>query len=153
MRISFGRSRKSSGLSMLVAGIVLIVMAVKLFSIAGELKAIEKKCTAVTTGVVTNVEAQKRTSGRKSGRRTYYVYFTEYVYSVDGMDIHASKTFGESSRLNMGDEVAVHYNPDQPTEAYAGASTANSFPKGVIIGVLVLGIVFVLVGFRLTVRR
>lgn len=153
MRTSFGRNRKSSGLGMLVSGIFMIVMSIKMFSFAGELKALEERCTGVTTGVVTNVEAQKRTSGKKGNRRTYYVYSTKFVYTANNVDVEATTTFSESERLDVGNEVKVHYNPDVPTEFYTGEGNADSFPKSVMIVVMVMGIIFVLVGFRLTVKR
>lgn len=153
MRIRYNGNKKSNGLGILIVGIFMIVMSVKMLSFAGKLKALEERCTEVTTGVVTNVEARRRTSGRKGHRRTYYVYLTEYIYSVDDVDINSSAFFSESERLAIGNEITVHYNPDDPKENYAGESTADSYPKGVLTGMLVLGIIFVLVGFRLTVKR
>lgn len=154
MRVNVRRSTRGSWLGMVVSGMVMIAIAIKMFSIAGDMKALEERCTQSTTGVVTDVEAQKRTSGSKSRRRTYYVYFTKFVYTANNVDVEATTTFSERERLDVGNEVPVHYNPDIPTECYAGESDADSFPKSAIIVVMVMGVIFVLVGFKMmTMRR
>lgn len=120
MRAVRVRAVRGSWLSMAIAGMILISFGFSIMSITKEIRQKEERCSQVTTGTVTSVTAKKRTTGRKKNKTTYYVYATRYTFTVDGMQVNGETNLSKNARLEEGDEITVHYDPDQPTENYGG---------------------------------
>lgn len=131
---------------MLMGGVLLFGAIMGLSSII-RFKNTEKSCSETTTGVVTDVTEEMRTRRRRRHTTIYYVYITDYTYTVNDVNWYSVSTLSKEERMDIGEELTVHYNPDEPDVNYTKYDDpGTSSAVGVVI-TSVLGVIFLIAGF------
>lgn len=96
-------------------------------------KAKKKRCTCITSGVVTRSIAEGMEMTMSDHVTTMTTYHPIYEYYADGMKIEGEGSMGQA-RVRVGKKVEIHYNPVDITEFI---SEDDFTPKFVLIFTLV----------------
>ena len=126
----------------LLAGIAFV-----LFGILSIGKGSQKKnrCTASASAVIVEVQAEKDEAGSENTHKKY-TYTPIYEFEVNGNIIRKGGGIYSHNKkeFNVGDTVAVKYNPDKPEEFLVnGKSGGKSFG----IALLLFGLVIIAIAF------
>lgn len=144
---------KQLGIGLLVMGCIMVFAVVMvLIQMQGD-KKVQEGCTESTEGVIVRVERQKRTttSTQKRRKRTYYVYLTEYTYSVGGTEMNfTTEVSDDMNEPHEGEKLEVHYNPDDPSVHYTPIDELKQTDTVVTASVLgPVGLALVIFGIKL----
>ncbi len=101
--------------------LAIVVFVVSCASIFGKAVRLNKNCTATTTGTVTYVHYGGRHSSRK----------VTVVFQLEGKQYTAYS--GDLYGAVKGQKVEVHYNPNKPSECYAGENSYEQSRSNVYI--------------------
>lgn len=112
-------NKKTHYFALIGAGVLTILLAVcvVLLNMGNDREALN--CSATTTGTVIDYRKVPRT--KKSP-----IYPTTYTYTVDGNVYQCEVTLSDLQKLEIGDDVTVHYNPSNPDECYTDADSQKS---------------------------
>ena len=131
-----------------IASIVLPIMAV-VFLVMGVVKHVNSgnlkaACTETAAGVIVDVDSKQ--VRQKRGSHTEYRGEVTFVTKGDMKD-YTFYTEWTAARINVGTNTVVHYDPDDPSTAYADAvKPDNGTPAFITSGLLLIvgGVMFVI---------
>ena len=118
----------------LAFGIILVLAAAALLFAARQAQQKERRCVSSTSAVVTNVSKERKTEKSGKKKRVYYEYSTDYRYEVNEESYYGNVTLSEGQRKEEGDQLTVHYNPDEPKEHFTNYRSSSLSMK-VIAGI------------------
>lgn len=121
---------------LIFVGIVFILMA-SVFHINSIVS--KSVCSAETPGIVVDMKSRKSSSGmsHKGISRTVYAPVVQFhVYGKTHTVV--SSIYSYPPKYEIGDDITVHYNPDDPEEVYFDS------PESLAILPLIFGIIGVL---------
>ncbi len=129
------------GVALIIVGIIFLFVALYTLLIKiPKSRAQGNRRTGKTTGRVTDVHEKtyetKRTNG--AGYRTTHTYKADFAFNVGGQE-YTIKGIPVTPAPNVGDEVDISYNPDDPSDAHADKyfATASANKTG---GLAILGL-------------
>lgn len=120
-----GSSSKVDNIGFLLSGVAIIIISLYVLMITMSADQKYSRCTATTNGIV--VDFYKEPVSKKSP-----VYPTDYNYTVDGETYQFSVKLSENDKMDIGDDITVHYNPSNAAECCTDFETKKI--KGKYIG-------------------
>ena len=126
----------------LLVGIVIVLLGFLSIRKGSQKK---NRCTASASAVIVEVQAEKDEAGSENTHKKY-TYTPIYEFVVNGNTIRKNGGIYSHNKkdFNVGDTVAVKYNPDKPEEFLVnGKSGGKSFG----IALLLFGLVIVAIAF------
>ena len=126
----------------LLVGIVIVLLGFLSLKKGSQKK---NRCTASASALIVEIEKDEDAAGRE-GTRKKYTYTPIYEFEVNGNIIRKGGGIYSHSKkeFNVGDTVAVKYNPDKPEEFLVnGKSSGKSFG----IALLLFGLVIIAIAF------
>lgn len=103
-----------------------------------------KKCSGVTTGVVKEVTTDREVQKDSNGIHSKVVFYTIVEYTVGEQKyIQKSLTGSTANAHYVGEQIEIHYNPENPIKSYWGTSNFLGLFTGTIFGLVGLGIMIV----------
>lgn len=100
------------------------------------------RCTEQTRGQVIRVTVREH-HPRKS--KNYNTYMTEYSFEANGTVYTGVVSLSEKKRLDTGDSLYLHYDPDDPENNNADLAYRPGTPAIVYVSIcLVVGIVLII---------
>lgn len=122
-------------------GILFLIIGV-IVLISGILK--KKNCTEIVMGKVVDISREEETDYNHRNEAGYHYHsgknislYPIFEYIV-GENTYVKKSNSSSSRFHIGQDVPIHYNPNNPDEYYANG-IYTSFILGAII--IIIGII------------
>ena len=126
----------------LLVGIVLVLLGFLSIRKGSHTK---NRCTASASAVIVEIQAEKDEAGSENTHKKY-TYTPIYEFVVNGNTIRKSGGIYSHNKkdFNMGDTVAVKYNPDKPEEFLVnGKSGGNAFGVALMLfGLVIIAIAF-----------
>ena len=126
----------------LLVGIVIVLLGFLSIRKGSQKK---NRCTASASAVIVEVQAEKDEAGSENTHKKY-TYTPIYEFVVNGNTIRKNGGIYSHNKkdFNVGDTVAVKYNPDKPEEFLVnGKSGGKSFG----IALMLFGLVIVAIAF------
>ena len=126
----------------LLVGIVIVLLGFLSIKRGSQKK---NRCTAAASAVIVEVQAEKDEAGSENTHKKY-AYTPIYEFVAGGNTIRKNGgIYSHNKRdFNVGDTVAVKYNPDKPEEFLVnGKSGGKSFG----IALLLFGLVIIAIAF------
>ena len=126
----------------LLVGIVIVLIGILSIRKGSQKK---NRCTASASAVIVEVQAEKDEAGSENTHKKY-TYTPIYEFVVNGNTIRKNGGIYSHNKkdFNVGDTVAVKYNPDKPEEFLVnGKSGGNGFG----IALLLFGFVIIAIAF------
>ena len=126
----------------LLVGIVIVLLGFLSIRKGSQTK---NRCTASASAVIVEVQAEKDEAGSENTHKKY-TYTPIYEFEVNGNIIRKCGGIYSHNKkeFNVGDTVAVKYNPDKPEEFLVnGKSSGKSFG----IALLLFGLVIIAIAF------
>ena len=126
----------------LLVGIVIVLLGFLSIRKGSQKK---NRCTASASAVIVEVQAEKDEAGSENTHKKY-TYTPIYEFVVNGNTIRKNGGIYSHNKkdFNVGDTVAVKYNPDKPKEFLVnGKSGGKSFG----IALMLFGLVIVAIAF------
>lgn len=147
------------GLTFLMAGLITSIVGIVAMTTTKHLKEV---CTETATGTIVDYETKvsqhrERRGGSRSHSyrtvtRTTYPAIIEY--EVDGRTYRITANTSSSVKPEIGKRETVHYNPDDPDEAYTGKGLGISSAVILGPGILFAGVgVFIMIFVPLSIKR
>lgn len=118
----------------------LAVLVVSVFDVFRTTIRYDKNCTATTTGTVTYISYGGRYSLRK----------VTVVFQLEGKEYVAYS--GGLRGVTKGQKAEVHYNPDKPSECYAGQLSYEKARAEIYI-LIFIAMIFVAVFVKIKMKR
>lgn len=103
-----------------------------------------KKCSGVTTGVVKEVTTDREVQRDSNGIHSKVVFHTIVEYTVGEQNYIQRSSSGSTANAHyVGEQIEVHYDPENPIKSYWGTSDFLGLFTGIIFGLVGLGIMIV----------
>lgn len=126
----------------LLVGIVIVLLGFLSIRKGSQKK---NRCTASASAVIVEVQAEKDEAGSENTHKKY-TYTPIYEFVVNGNTIRKNGGIYSHNKkdFNVGDTVAVKYNPDKPEEFLVNGKSGG---KGFGIALLLFGFVIIAIAF------
>lgn len=126
----------------LLVGIVIVLLGFLSIRKGSQKK---NRCTASASAVIVEVQAEKDEAGSENTHKKF-TYTPIYEFVVNGNTIRKNGGIYSHNKkdFNVGDTVAVKYNPDKPEEFLVNGKSGG---KGFGIALLLFGLVIVAIAF------
>ncbi|WP_026525455.1 MULTISPECIES: DUF3592 domain-containing protein [unclassified Butyrivibrio] len=138
-----------TGAAFIILGIVFLCIALYTFVIKLPKSRVQiSRRTGKTRGKISNVDVKILKHKKKSGLGYHETktYRLDVTYNVGGTDYELKKIISMTSK-EVGEEVDVSYNPDEPSDAHADeffAGEVGTKAGGVVM--LIIAVVLLLIG-------
>ena len=126
----------------LLVGIVIVLLGFLSIRKGSQKK---NRCTASASAVIVEVQTEKDEAGSENTHKKF-TYTPIYEFVVNGNTIRKNGgIYSHNKRdFNVGDTVAVKYNPDKPDEFLVNGKSGG---KGFGIALLLFGLVIIAIAF------
>ena len=119
--------------------LALLVMAVAVIGMVGGWKQ-KKRCVGKTTGVVSRMHEEFQGDGKKKTK----VYFPEFRYQVGNKTYTQKAPFSDMKKTyQVGQEIAIHYDPQDPNVYDVGDGFGTAVRSGVICILVALVLIYI----------
>ena len=126
----------------LLVGIVIVLLGFLSIRKGSHTK---NRCTASASAVIIEVQAEKDEAGSENTHKRFtYTPIYEFVAGGNTIRKHGGIYSHNKKDFNVGDTVAVKYNPDKPEEFLVnGKSGGNAFGVALMLfGLVIIAIAF-----------
>ncbi len=129
----------SESIILLIFGGIFLIIGVVVFAQTFQKR---RRCNAVTAGVVKAVRTKRQTED--SGKDKKAIFRTTVEFSVGDKTYIKDAIYGSTMNAHyVGEKIDIHYNPEDPNQAYWGTSDFLGIFSGVLFGVVGLGLIIV----------
>ncbi len=126
----------------LLVGIVIVLLGFLSIRKGSHTK---NKCTASASAVIIEVQAEKDEAGSENTHKRFtYTPIYEFVAGGNTIRKHGGIYSHKKKDFNVGDTVAVKYNPEKPEEFLVNGKSGG---KGFGIALLLFGLVIIAIAF------
>ena len=126
----------------LLVGIVIVLIGILSIRKGSQKK---HRCTATASAMIVEVQTEKDEAGSENTHKKY-TYTPIYEFAAGGNTIRKNGGIYSHNKkdFNVGDMVAVKYNPDKPEEFLVnGKSGGNAFGVALMLfGLVIIAIAF-----------
>ena len=126
----------------LLVGIVIVLLGFLSIRKGSQKK---NRCTAAASAVIVEVQAEKDEAGSENTHKKYtYTPIYEFVAGGNTIRKNGGIYSHDKKDFNVGDMVAVKYNPDNPDEFLVNGKSGG---KVLGIALLLFGLVIIAIAF------
>ena len=126
----------------LLVGIVIVLLGFLSIRKGSQKK---NRCTAAASAVIVEVQAEKDEAGSENTHKKFtYTPIYEFVAGENTIRKNGGIYSHNKKDFNVGDTVAVKYNPDKPEEFLVNGKSGG---KGFGIALLLFGLVIIAIAF------
>lgn len=140
-KTTLANTKFNKGISVFLIIVGMVIIAAGFFIASNKKKEVER-CTAQTTGIVTSNKVEKIKKKSRKRTTTSKIYRPVFTYEVDGISYEGIGENGQNPpKYQVGDEIKVHYDPDDPKTYYVTDTSRTTR-----ISMSICGGVFTIVG-------